>query len=177
MAADATILIADDDAGHARLLMKNLQRSGLQNPIDRFENGQQVLDFLFCRGNRTRINNTAYMLLLEIRMLQIDGVEVLRQIKGDAELKKMPVIMLTATDKPAEVEHCHSLGYNHYLVKPVDYERFSAVIQQFGQFANLVQLPEIRLVAGGCPKRTTANPKSEACHWARVQYHGQTKAK
>ena len=65
MAPDANILIADDDAGHARLLMKNLQRSGLQNPIDRFENGQQVLDFLFCRGNRTRINKTAYMLLLE----------------------------------------------------------------------------------------------------------------
>ncbi len=82
-------------------------------------------------------------------MPQIDGVEVLRQIKGDAELKKMPVIMLTATDNPAEVEHCHSLGCNHYLVKPADYERFSAVIQQFGQFANLVQLPEIRLVAGG----------------------------
>jgi CheY-like chemotaxis protein len=88
MAPDATILIADDDAGHARLLMKNLQRSGLQNPIDRFENGQQVLDFLFCRGNRTRINKTAYILLMDIRMPQIDGVEVLRQIKGDAELKK-----------------------------------------------------------------------------------------
>ncbi len=149
MTPDATILIADDDAGHSRLIMKNLQRAGLQNPIERFENGQQVLDFLFCRGNRTRANRAAYLLLLDIRMPQIDGVEILRQIKGDAELGKMPVIMLTTTDNPAELEHCHTLGCNHYPVKPVDYERFSAVIQQFGQFANLLQLPEIRLVAGG----------------------------
>ena len=87
MAPDATILIADDDASHARFLMKNLQRSGVQNPIDRFENGQQVLDFLFCRGNRTRINKTAYMLLLEIRMPQIDGVESCARSKATPSQK------------------------------------------------------------------------------------------
>lgn len=149
MTPDATILIADDDAGHSRLIMKNLQRAGLQNPIERFENSQQVLDFLFCRGNRTRANRAAYLLLLDIRMPQIDGVEILRQIKGDAELGKMPVIMLTTTDNPAEVEHCHTLGCNHYPVKPVDYDRFSTAIQQLGQFARWVQLPAVHLATGG----------------------------
>src|SRR5205823_570931 len=94
MTREVVILIADDDAGHARLIEKNLQRIGLNNPILRFENGQEILEFLFRRSKKPKlVSDTAYLLLLDIRMPKVDGVEVLRQIKADAELRKLPVIM------------------------------------------------------------------------------------
>jgi CheY-like chemotaxis protein len=143
MTKEVVILIADDDPGHARLIQKNLQRAGLHNPSEWFENGQDILDFLFQRGSRVRSKDTSYLLLLDIRMPKVDGIEVLRQIKNDAELKKIPVLMLTTTDDPREVERCHALGCNNYVVKPVDYERFSDAIKQLGLFISLVQVPEI----------------------------------
>lgn len=144
MTHEVMILIADDDAGHARLIEKNLQRIGLHNPILRFENGQDILDFLFRRGKGPqRTTDTAYLLLLDIRMPKVDGVEVLRQIKADADLRKLPVTMLTTTDDPREVERCHALGCSNYIVKPVDYEKFSEAIKQLGLFISLVQVPEI----------------------------------
>jgi CheY-like chemotaxis protein len=144
MNREVVILIADDDTGHARLIEKNLRRAGLTNEIRRFDDGQQILDFLFQRNGEARSADTPYMLLLDIRMPKIDGIEVLRQIKGDAELRKIPVSMLTTTDDPREVERCHALGCSNYLVKPVDYEKFSDAMRQLGLFISLVQVPEIK---------------------------------
>ncbi|MDB6024738.1 MAG: response regulator receiver protein [Verrucomicrobiales bacterium] len=143
MAKELIILIADDDVGHARLIQKNLLRAGLHNPTEWFENGQDILDFLFQRGERVRSKDASYLLLLDIRMPKVDGVEVLRQIKSDPELKKIPTLMLTTTDDPREVERCHALGCNSYVVKPVDYEKFADAIKQLGLFISLVQVPEI----------------------------------
>lgn len=140
---EVVILVADDDAGHTRLIEKNLRRAALHNPIESFEDGQQVLDFLFGRGERKRKRDTSYLLLLDIRMPKVDGVEVLRQLKEDAELRKIPVIMLTTTDDPREVERCHALGCSHYIVKPVDYERFAEAISKLGHFVTLVEVPRI----------------------------------
>jgi CheY-like chemotaxis protein len=145
MNRDVVLLIADDDAGHARLIEKNLRRAGLSNPMLRFEDGQQILDFLFQRGDgQKRVADTPYLLLLDIRMPKVDGVEVLRQLKADAELRKISVSMLTTTDDPREVERCHHLGCNNYIVKPVDYEKFSEAMNKLGLFISLVQVPEIR---------------------------------
>ena len=144
MTKEVIVLIADDDPGHVRLIEKNLTRAGLHNSIQRFQNGQDILDFLFGRGSRKRAKEASYLLLLDIRMPQVDGVEVLRQIKADAELRKIPVIVLTTTDDPREVEHCHALGCSNYVVKPVDYEKFAEAIKQFGLFIALVQVPEVR---------------------------------
>lgn len=144
MTQEVVIIIAEDDAGHARLIEKNLSRVGLRNPIRRFENGQEVLDFLFrCGPVPHRETGMAYLLLLDIRMPQVDGVEVLRQIKEDAALRKLPVIMLTTTDDPREIERCHLLGCNSYIVKPVDYDKFAEAINQLGLYVSLVQVPEI----------------------------------
>jgi CheY-like chemotaxis protein len=144
MTKEVVILIAEDDDGHARLIEKNLSRAGLHNAIERFSNGQQILDFLFRRGpGRHREEETPYLLLLDIRMPQVDGVEVLRQVKEDTELRKMPVIMLTTTDDPREVERCHALGCSTYIVKPVLYEKFADAINRMGLFISLVQVPQI----------------------------------
>lgn len=144
MTQEVVILVADDDNGHARLIEKNLQRAGLHNPVVRFENGQDVLDFLFARGEGPRRKpDVPYLLLLDIRMPKVDGIEVLRQIKADPDLRKVHVSMLTTTDDPREVSRCHDLGCNNYLVKPVDYEKFAEAIKQLGMFISLVQVPEI----------------------------------
>jgi CheY-like chemotaxis protein len=144
MTQEVVILIAEDDEGHARLIEKNLARAGLHNPIERFANGQQILDFLFCRGTGAhRSADTPYLLLLDIRMPQVDGVEVLRQVKDAPELRKLPVIMLTTTDDPREVERCHALGCSTYIVKPVVYDKFAEAINRMGLFVSLVQVPQL----------------------------------
>ena len=146
---EVVILVAEDDAGHARLIEKNLTRAGLNNPIMRFDNGQAVLDFLFRRGEGPkRGGEMSYLLLLDIRMPQVDGIEVLRQIKQHSELKKIPVIILTTTDDPREVERCHAIGCASYIVKPVDYDKFAEAIKGLGLYISLVQVPEIN---GGKP--------------------------
>jgi CheY-like chemotaxis protein len=138
------ILIAEDDDGHASLIRKNLKRAGIGNEIIRFGDGQEVLDFLFpADGSFQRTPGNAYLLLLDIRMPKVDGTEVLRRIKNDDELKKMPVIMVTTTDDPREVESCHRYGCNSYITKPVDYEKFVAAIQQLGLFLMVVQVPPL----------------------------------
>jgi CheY-like chemotaxis protein len=148
MTKEVVILIADDDPGHIRLIEKNLSRAGLHNSIQKFEDGQQVLDFFFGKGTGPRRKRDAsYLLLLDIRMPKVDGIEVLRQLKEDKALRRIPVIMLTTTDDPREVSRCHALGCNNYIVKPVDYERFAEAIRNLGLFISLVEIPEIERAA------------------------------
>ena len=148
MKEEVVVLIVEDDDGHARLIEKNLRRASITNEMLRFADGQQILDFLFRRGEgRQREDCAPYLLLLDIRIPKIDGVEVLRQIKQDEELRKIPVIMLTTTDDPLEVDACHRLGCSHYIVKPVEYDKFSAALGQLGLFLKIVQVPQINGVA------------------------------
>lgn len=141
---EVTILIAEDDEGHASLIEKNLRRAGISNGVLHFWDGIEVVDFLLKRGNGPhRQNHAAYLLLLDIRMPKMDGVEVLTLIKADTKLKKMPVFMLTTTDDPREIESCHLLGCNNYITKPVDYDQFVATIRQLGLFLTVVQVPHI----------------------------------
>ena len=137
-----TILITDDDDGHAFLIEDNLRRSGVNAPFLRFSDGQEVLDFLFGRTKEPHFeHNHPYLLLLDIRMPKVDGVAVLRQIKAEPSLRKLPVIMVTTTDDPREVDRCHELGCNVYMQKPVSYDGFAAAISKLGQFLTLLQLP------------------------------------
>ena len=144
MKSEVVILIAEDDEGHASLIIKNLERAGIKNRIIHFKDGQETLDFLFARGEGPhREKGGSYLLLLDIRMPRADGVEVLKQIKKDSELRKMPVIMVTTTDDPKEVEKCHEMGCSNYVTKPVDYEQFIEVIKQLGLFLLGVEVPKL----------------------------------
>ena len=144
MSQEVVVLIAEDDDGHARLIEKNLIRAGLTNRLERFVDGQELLDFLFRRGpGRQRELHASYLLLLDIRMPKVDGVEVLRQIKADSMLRRLPVSMLTTADDPREVERCHLLGCGKYLVKPIVYDKFAEIIRRLGLFLTLVQVPSI----------------------------------
>lgn len=141
---EVTILVAEDDPGHAALVERNLRRAGLTNDILRFEDGQQVLDFLHRRGEGPKRDAQApYVLLLDIRMPKLDGIAVLQQIREDAELRKLPVIMLTTTDDPREVERCHNLGCSIYITKPVAYDEFIEAVRQLGLLLMVVQVPRL----------------------------------
>ncbi|MDR3404822.1 MAG: response regulator [Chthoniobacter sp.] len=138
-----TILITEDDDGHAFLMEDNLRRAGVGSPVQRFVDGQEVLDFLFGQAKEPEFDGRhPYLLLLDIRLPKVDGVAVQRQIKADRDLHKLPVIMVTTTDDPGEVDRCHALGCNAYIQKPVSYQSFSDVMIRLGQFVALLQLPQ-----------------------------------
>jgi CheY-like chemotaxis protein len=144
MNSSPVIHIVDDDEGHAILVRENLEAAGLTNRIRHFRDGQAILDFFFDRTTgKSHGHGEKYLILLDIRMPKVDGIEVLRRLKADTELKKLPVIMLTTTDDAREVERCHQLGCSVYIQKPVDYDRFAEAIRRLGQFMSLVQVPTL----------------------------------
>jgi len=135
-----TVLIVDDDEGHAILIRENLEAAGLTTRIEHFRDGQVLLDFFAARPLGA---HDSYLVLLDIRMPKIDGIEVLRRLKADPQLSKLPVIMLTTTDDTREIERCYALGCSVYIQKPVDYDRFAEAIRRLGLFVTLVLLPEV----------------------------------
>lgn len=144
MQSDPVLLIAEDDEGHAILIQQTLRATGVDNRILHFADGQAILDFLFrCGRGPQRERNQSYVLLLDIRMPKVNGVEVLRQTKSDPELRKLPVVMLTTTDDPREVLRCHEFGCSGYIRKPVDYEKFSETLRRLGLFLMLMLVPPV----------------------------------
>lgn len=143
MKKELTIILAEDDEGHATLIKRNLKRSGLLNEIIHFKDGQQTLDFLNNVKEKNDKNNLPSLLLLDIKMPKVDGIEVLRQVKKDPSLKRMPVIMITTTDDPREIETCHELGCSNYITKPIDYDKFVSAIRKLGLFLLVVEVPNL----------------------------------
>lgn len=137
-----TILVVDDDEGHTELVRRNLQRSGINNAIVALTTGNQALDYVFHRGAYAdRTGDSELLVLLDINMPGIDGIEVLRQIKADPKAKSIPVLMLTTTDDPREVNRCYELGCNVYITKPVDPSAFIEAIRRLGLFISVVNTP------------------------------------
>ncbi len=136
------ILMAEDDEGHASLIQRNLKRAGVRNEIFHVKDGQEALDFVFARGAYAeRQQQGPVLMLLDINMPRIDGVEVLRQLKGGQESSRIPVIVLTTTDDPREVARCYSLNCSVYITKPVEYNAFVEAIQRLGLFLQIVKTP------------------------------------
>ncbi|HEY8965624.1 MAG TPA: response regulator [Candidatus Methylacidiphilales bacterium] len=147
------IVTIEDDEGHAILIRENLEAAGLGNEFVHLRNGQEALDFLFRRGGPApefpRFDpERPYVLLLDIRMPKVDGIEVLRQVKADVELRPLPVVMLTTTDDERDVERCYFLGCNAYLRKPLDYDAFVSSIRNLARFLGSLELPA---PLGACP--------------------------
>lgn len=138
-----TILLVEDDPGHARLIEKNLRRGGISNEIVTLDNGQKAVDFLFKKGAFTGANHASPLLiLLDLNMPVLDGYQVLKMIKASDETRHIPVIVLTTTDNPQEIARCYETGCNVYVTKPVDYDQFSEAIRKLGLFLSIVKIPE-----------------------------------
>ena len=138
---ELTILIAEDDDGHAELIMSGLKESGICNNMIRFVDGQEIWDYISSDSTLQMLeHNTSYLLLLDINMPKMDGIEVLQRIKENDDLKNIPVMMLTTTDDPREVDRCYSLGCNIYITKPVDFLQFSETLKRLGLFIQVVKI-------------------------------------
>lgn len=135
-----TILLVEADPGHAFLVTENLREAGVTNRIEHLDDGVAVLDYLTHRppGSLQR-----FIMLLDIRMPKMDGIQVLRRLKSDRNLAIISVIMLTTTDDMREVDLCYKLGCSVYLQKPVNYERFAEAIRRLGLFVSTLSVPVI----------------------------------
>lgn len=142
------IILVEDDDGHAVLVEKNLRRAGLVNGFVRLCDGQEALDYLF-EPQRSRIELQQLVVLLDVNMPRVNGVEVLRRLKADPVLSAIPVIMLTTTDDPREIGRCYEYGCNVYITKPVEYEDFIEAIRRLGFFLQVVKLPALAAAQKG----------------------------
>lgn len=139
------IVAVDDDNGHIELVRRNLRRAGCNNEIVALTTGSQALDFLFKRAEYADVNHDGnIVLLLDINIPGVfNGVEILRQIKASDETKAIPVIMLTTTSSPREVNRCYDLGCSAYVNKPVEPQEFIDTIQKLGQFISILRVPTL----------------------------------
>ena len=138
MKEDTVILQAEDDDGHATLTRMALREVGVNNQIIRFRDGQETVDFLFGTGQgSSREADVHYLLLLDLRMPKVDGISVLRRIRQDEQLRRMPVVVLSTTDNPHEIKTCKGLHCSCYIVKAAGYETFAAALQQVKPFVNV----------------------------------------
>lgn len=137
-----TLVLAEDDEGHANLVQRNLRRAGFVNEVVHVKDGQEALDYFRGEGQyQGQVLQGFVLLLLDINMPRVDGVEVLRRLKADPATSKVPIIILTTTDDPREVERCYELGCSVYLSKPVEYESFVEAINRLGLFLQVVKVP------------------------------------
>ena len=146
MSPDMIVLIAEDDDGHAALIEKHLRRGGLVKPCRRLRDGQETLEFFF--GPQTQESLAGWhqlVLVLDINLPRVNGIEVLRRMKEHEMFKKVPVFMLSTTDNPREIETCYAMGCNLYLTKPTDSEAFALVISRLGSFLDVVTVPSVHL--------------------------------
>ncbi len=143
MTMPVTIIMVEDDDGHARLIEKNIRRAGVTNEIKAFTDGTSALAFLLGEDGSGRVNSSNPMLiLLDLNLPDMTGVDILKIIKENEHLKRAPVVILTTTDDQREIQRCYDLGCNVYITKPVNYEGFSNAIRQLGLFFSVIQVPD-----------------------------------
>lgn len=133
------IVMIEDDEGHARLIEKNVRRAGVNNEIRHFTAGTAALDFLKS-GEATA--QGPLLILLDLNLPDMTGLDILAELKKDERLRRAPVIVLTTTDDKIEIQRCYDLGCNVYITKPVDYDTFATAIRQLGLFLSVMQVPD-----------------------------------
>jgi CheY-like chemotaxis protein len=137
-----TIVMVEDDEGHARLIEKNVRRAGVNNQIVPFTDGTSALDFLLGKDRSGDVSINRYLLiLLDLNLPDMSGIDILEKVKSNQHTKRLPVIILTTTDDEREIQRCYDLGANVYITKPVDYENFAHAIRQLGLFFSVMQVP------------------------------------
>ena len=140
---EVTILMIEDDTGHARLIEKNIRRAGVGNPILHLADGTSAIEFLFGpEALDRRAEHAPLMILLDLNLPDMSGADILRRVKNDEALRRAPVIVLTTTDDKTEIDRCYDLGCNVYITKPLIYQNFAEAIRQLGLFLSVIQIPE-----------------------------------
>jgi CheY-like chemotaxis protein len=136
------ILLAEDDPRDVELTLVALGEYNLANDVDVVRDGQEALDYLYHRGAfQTRGGNNPAAILLDLKMPRVDGLEVLRNMRGEDTLKRVPVVMLTSSREERDIVESYELGVNAYVVKPVDFHQFVEAVKQIGAFWAVVNEP------------------------------------
>ncbi len=137
------ILLVEDSVSDAELTIRALKKHNMANKLVHLENGAEALDYLFANGaySEREVKNVPKLILLDINMPKVGGIEVLKQIKGDERTRKIPVIMLTSSKEDPDIDKCYDLGANSYVVKPVGFESFMKAVSELGMYWILLNQP------------------------------------
>ena len=142
-----TVVMIEDDPGHAALIRRKLQRGGVMNPITLLTTGTQAVDHFFPEAGATGPHDAKLLedcvVMLDLNLPDIDGFEILRRLKADDRTRMIPVVVLTTTDHPKDIDRCYALGCNGFMTKPVGYEAFSDAIRKLGLMLTVVRAPHI----------------------------------
>jgi DNA-binding response OmpR family regulator len=136
------ILMVEDDGNDVDMTMTALEEYNLANEVVVTQDGEEALDYLYCRGKyKSRSSDNPAVLLLDLKLPKVDGLEVLRQIKSDDKLKMIPVVVLTSSHEEKDMVASYQLGVNAYVVKPVDFHEFVNAIKELGVFWAVINVP------------------------------------
>ena len=143
MNQDIEILLVEDNMSDAELTIRALKKNNLANKLIHLKDGAEALDFIFAEGEyaKRKIENGPKVILLDLKMPKVNGIEVLRRIKADDRTKKIPVVMLTSSKEDPDIQECYNLGVNSYVVKPVDFEAFIKAVSELGLFWMILNQP------------------------------------
>lgn len=137
------ILLVEDNPEDLELTLRALRMANLGNHISIARDGPEAIDFIFCEGPHSgrKIEDIPKLILLDLKLPKVDGLEVLRRIKGDPRTKKIPVVALTSSKEQSDVINSYNLGVNSYIVKPVNFEGFAEAVQKLGMYWLLLNQP------------------------------------
>jgi CheY-like chemotaxis protein len=137
------LLLVEDNPQDLELALRALRKANLANRIQIARDGAEALDFIFCEGpfSARRITDSPKVILLDLKLPKIDGLEVLRRVKGDARTKTIPIVVLTSSKEQSDVVESYKLGVNSYIVKPVNFEGFAEAVHTLGLYWVLLNQP------------------------------------
>lgn len=137
------ILLIEDNPLDAELMMRALRKNNVANPIHHVEDGAEALDYIFCKGTygERHIGNVPRVILLDLKLPKISGLEVLRQVKSDSRTKHIPIVVVTSSREDPDIKTAYEYGANSYVVKPVEFDAFVEAMKNLGYYWLLVNEP------------------------------------
>jgi two-component system response regulator len=137
------IILVEDNVNDAELTIRALRKKGLANNLIHLRDGEEALNYIFCEGphNHRNIADIPRLILLDLKMPKVDGIEVLRRIKADERTRIIPVVLLTSSKEDKDIQNSYKLGVNSYLVKPVEFEEFMKAVAELGLYWMLLNQP------------------------------------
>jgi len=140
---DVELLYAEDSPDDSRLTIRALKKSGFTNKLQHVKDGAEALDFMYCKGEYALrdCNTHPKLILLDLKMPKVSGIEVLEKVKSDVNLKSIPVVILTSSKEDPDIKKCYALGANSYIVKPVESDNFFKAINELGLYWMILSQP------------------------------------
>lgn len=137
------ILLIEDNMNDAELTIRALKKNNLANKLVHLKDGVEAIDFIFAEGSYSgrKVENVPKVILLDLKMPRVNGIEVLKKIKTDERTKKIPVVILTSSKEDPDIQECYRLGVNSYVVKPVQFEQFVKSVSELGLYWMILNQP------------------------------------